>query len=265
MFSYSKVNCFNSCPYKYKIKYIDKLKPIPDLSPNNALYIGTAAHTGIETRSVEKAIESYKSNYPEITNEHQLEILKLETILPKAIRDIPEGEYEHRISSDDGFVGYIDCLVPVPGEENTYDLLDFKCSNNISKYRKSGQVHVYKYYYESITGNKIRDLYYVFIPKSTEVLLEGMSLDDEEKLKSKIVESLSKEEIIFEKIPFDRKQVNWFFARKTLMDKAKSYEKHVSQLCQWCEFKKYCLTNGEDRSELMEEKDGSEPDVDGDE
>ena len=248
-FSVSKVKVFNTCPYQYKLKYIDKLEPLPDMSPNNALFIGTACHEAIEHRSVEAGINSYKSHYPELTEDHEIEILKLETILPKAIKEIPEGEYEHCLKDPDGFIGYIDCLVPV--EEGVYDLLDFKTSNSISSYKKSEQVHVYKYYYEKLTGNKVRDLYYVFIPKYKDIITEGMSQENIEELKKKIVEDLSSKDIHFEKIEFNRQQVNFFFARKALMDKAISFEKRYSTKCSWCPYQKYCSTNGKDTSELV--------------
>ena len=51
-FSYSKVGCYNECPYHYKLSYIDKLKSKFDEKPTNALCLGTAVHEGIEKRSV---------------------------------------------------------------------------------------------------------------------------------------------------------------------------------------------------------------------
>lgn len=248
-FSYSKVECFHNCPYCYKLRYLDKLEPKPDMSPNNALFCGTAVHEGIEKRSVDAAVESYKSHYPELTNAHEIEILKLKTIVPTAIKEIPEGEYEKCLRDKDGFIGYIDCLVPV--EEGVYDLLDFKHSNNVNGYKNSAQVHLYKYYYEKITGNKIRDLYYVFIPKYKDVLTEDMSVEDEDKLKQNIIDTLSKKDIIFEKVEYNRQQVNWFFARKALMDKAMEFPKRYSVTCNWCDYQKYCSSNGKDTSELV--------------
>ena len=246
-FSYSKVQTYNECPYRYKLRYLDKLEPKPDLSPSNALFFGTATHTGIENRSVEKALESYKSNYPEITEAHEVEMFKLKTILPKAFEQIPEGEYEKCLKDADGFIGYIDCIVD--NKDGTVDLLDFKTSNNVSGYKKSGQLHIYKYYYEKLTGNKVRNLYYVFIPKFKETLTEDVSVKD---IEDKIVEYFADKDIHFEKIEFDRQQVNWFFARKTLMEKATEFPKRYSTSCKWCDFQKYCSTNGKDKSELVE-------------
>ena len=127
--------------------------------------------------------------------------------------------------------------------------MDFKCSNNVAGYKKSPQVHIYKYYFERLTGNKVRNLYYVFIPKSSIKLTEGLSKEDTVK---QILEDLSTKDIHFEKVDFDANQIRYFFARKTLMEKATVFEKRYSTSCKWCQFAKFCKTNGADRSELKE-------------
>lgn len=251
--SYSKVSTYNDCPFKYRLRYLDKLETIPDDSPNNALYLGTAIHEGIESRNIEKAIESYKSNYSILDDRHEIEILKLETILPIAIKQIPEGEYEYKLDVPDEFVGYIDMLVKIG--DNEYDLYDFKHSNNIGGYKRSGQIHVYKYYYERLTGNKIRNLYYCFIPKFSDILTEDTNKED---LRKRIIEDLNNKNIIFEKVEFDPKQVSYYFARKILMERANNFEKRYSTKCRWCEYQKYCSSNGKDTSELLKKDEISE-------
>lgn len=248
-FSYSKVSTYKDCPYKYKLMYVDKLEPKPDLSPTNALFFGTATHEGIESRSVEKALESYKSNYPEITEAHEIEMLKLKTILPKAFEQIPIGEYEKCLRGEDGFIGYIDCIVD--NDDDTVDILDFKTSNNVSGYLKSSQLHIYKHYYESIVGKKVKNLYYVFIPKFKDSLNEDFTKDDVEKLKNRVVEYLSKKDIRFEKVEFDQEKVDNFIKDKDAMMDAVEFPKCYSVFCKWCNFQKYCRTNGEDISELV--------------
>jgi len=241
--SYSKLETFNRCPFLYKLKYIDKLEALDDLRPDNPLFVGTACHEGIEKRNVEAAIESYKAHFEEITPAHEVEIKKIETIIPKAIEQIPECEtYEFKLDIPDEFVGYIDGLVKV--EDGLYDILDFKASNNVSNYKKSSQVHIYKYYYEKITGNKVRDLYYVFIPKSNIKLNEDLSNSLE------VISDLVDKDIHFEKVPFDKQQVNYFFARKTMLEKTTTFTKRYSSKCSWCPFRKFCSSNGLDRSEL---------------
>jgi len=245
--SYSKVDTWNSCPYKYKLRYVDKLETIPDQRPDNALYMGTAIHEGIESGSIEKAIESYNSNYKELTSANELELFKIKSILPKAIEQLPRGEvYEYKLLNEE-FIGYIDCLVKI--SEGIYDLIDFKYSQNITGYKSSGQIHIYKYYYERLTGNTIRNLYYAFIPKYCEKLDESFSEDD---IKQRIIDWSNKHDIVLEKVDYDPVQVRYFFARKTLMEKDQEFKKRKSFRCNWCEFNKFCTSNGTDRSELVE-------------
>ena len=247
--SYSKVSTWNKCPYLYKLKYIDKLKTKPDTNPSCALYLGSALHEGIEKRSIEAAIDLYKKNYTDYTTDHEIEILKLQAILPKAINEIPEGEYEHCLNVPDEFIGYIDCLVPVG--DNEYDLLDFKYSND-NRYSNSEQVHIYKYYYERLTGNKIRNLYYVLIPKLKDTLNENLNRDDFNKLLEKYKDTA---EIKFIKVDYDREKVNHFFARRAMMFKDNEFKKRINNLCGWCEYQKYCMSNGKDKSELLEQEE----------
>ena len=248
-YSYSSVSTWWECPFKYKLRYIDKLQTKPDLRPDNALFEGTAVHEAIEHRDILKGIDSYKSNYPYIDINNEIEIFKMEKLMEKAIDQIPEcAEYEHKLLTD-SFVGYIDGLVKV--DEGLYDLYDFKfTSGGASKYAKSMQIHVYKNFYERLTGNKIRDMYYVIVPKFTEKLNENLS---EENLKDKFIKWLEKHDVQFVKVEYDPKQVSWFFARMNLLKKATSFEKRYSLTCRWCEYQKFCSTNGKDRSELLDE------------
>lgn len=49
--------------------YIDKIGTIKADNADNALYLGTALHTGLE-KDVEEVINEYYMNYPIITDEH---------------------------------------------------------------------------------------------------------------------------------------------------------------------------------------------------
>lgn len=243
--SYSRVDCWWTCPYQYKLNYIDKLKPKKDIDPRNALYEGTSIHEAIEKRSISEGLESYKSNYDELGPEHEFEMYKLEKAMDKAIKQIDyKGEYEYKILTDD-FIGYIDMLIK--NDDGTYSLLDFKFSNNVAGYKDSGQLHVYNYYYEKTTGNKVKDLYYVMVPKCPTKYSQDEDID---KLKKEVDDFYSKNNVRFEQVEFDRKKVNYFFARKTLMEKDKIFEKRYSFKCSWCPFQKYCASNGKDKSEL---------------
>lgn len=127
--SHSRIECFEGCPYKYKLKYLDKLKTLKNTDDaNNPLYLGTALHTGIE-KDVEIAIKEYYSQYPIITDDHINEAIKLRYLIPKAKEMLPPGDYEVPIKTED-FIGYIDLLSP--NEDGTYDLWDFKYSDRKS-------------------------------------------------------------------------------------------------------------------------------------
>ena len=244
-FSYSKIKTFETCPYKFKLKYVDRLETIPDNSPDSPLIIGTACHHGVEVGSVEEAIKEYKSNFTITNYLHDLEMYKLEKVVGLALEQIPRGEYEVKLSCEDGFTGYIDCLVPVG--DGVYDLYDFKYSNRINSYKRSGQVHIYKYYFEKLMGKKIRDLYYVFFPKCS---TPDYSYSLEE-LKTFVDQFYSDKKINFEKVYYDINQVQFFFSKKNQAETATSFEKKPSTACKFCDYYKYCMTNGQDMSEIL--------------
>ena len=139
--SHSRIECFEGCPYRYDLKYNQGIKTIPPDNADNALFLGTALHTGLE-KGVEAAVHEYFMSYPVITDAHINEAMKLEYIIPKAKALIPDdGEFEVKIEDDD-FIGFIDLLVPSRTEQklngehqilpNVYDLYDFKYSNNVT-------------------------------------------------------------------------------------------------------------------------------------
>jgi len=242
--SYSCVSKFTQCPYLYRLLYIDHLKPLFDESATNALHLGTCIHEGIESRDINHAEKLYTEKYSIWDINNEIELLKLKTILPKALTQIPEGEYEYKIDVDDEFVGYIDCLVKI--DEGVYDMYDFKYATSAKRYEDSSQVHLYKYYYELTTGNKIRNMYYAVIPKCKETLKDM----DENSLKEMIINSYSKKDIELVPIEYNPFKINQFKAQKKLLDSAKSFPKVYSSKCMWCQFQKYCRSNGQDKSEI---------------
>ena len=46
--SHSRVEVFDRCPYKYRLRYVEGIDTIPNTDADNALILGTALHTGIE-------------------------------------------------------------------------------------------------------------------------------------------------------------------------------------------------------------------------
>lgn len=233
-YSYSRVSCFVSCPRQFKYRYLDGLTTIPSTDPTDALYLGTACHTGIET-DVDTAIAQYYSNYPVIDDAHIHEAIKLEYIITEAKKILPDGEYEVLIETDQ-FKGFIDLLVPKGNGH--YDIMDFKYSNNVERYMQSGQLHIYKYYYElTHPGHVIDNLYFVFLPKTqirqkkTETLLQ---------FRKRLLETLSGMEVQVVKVDYDPEKVAQYLSDIQTIESATEYPKNCTRLCDWCQFQSYC-------------------------
>lgn len=270
-YSHSSVDCFEKCKRKFKMRYLEGITTIPATEPDNPLILGQAVHTGIE-KSLEEAIKEYCFSFPIITDEHINEIIKFETVIPLAKTAIPPGgKFEVEIKDDD-FHGFIDYLVPVEMDlqgkdeicddckqcdscswsysgrcpkgkfsvpsDNLFDLYDFKYSNNVSGYKQSGQLHEYKYFFEKNNpGKKIRNMFFVFIPKvtirqkKTETLLE---------FRQRLKEALSGAEVKIVQIEFNIEKVIEFLFGIKAVNEETEFPQEKSYLCRYCEFQEYC-------------------------
>ena len=249
-FSYSRVSGYAQCPYKWKLRYIDNLKTIPDQEPTNALYLGTAIHEAFETGDVNAAIQSYRSNYNVITDAHINEEIKLEYLIPKVLEILPDGLCEIEID-DDEFVGYIDRLVPLYTDENGiehYEIWDYKYSNNVDNYLKSGQLHLYKYYFEKTHPNTIVDaLKYVFVPKiNIRQKHKAKPPETLQEFRMRLLEHLEAAEIKVIEVEYDSVTITQFQECCQLIKGVKDFPKNPTRLCNWCEYQEYCETDGKE-------------------
>ena len=244
--SHSKVECFESCPYRYDLRYNQEIRTIPPDNADNALFLGTALHTGLE-KDVQTAIHEYFMQYPVISDAHINEAMKLEVMIPKAAAMIPSGEHEVKIEDDD-FIGFIDLLAPAKTEQklggehqvipNVYDLYDFKYSNNVTKYKDSPQLHLYKYFFEKNNPGKIiRNMFFLFVPK---VNIKQSKKEDLFQFRQRLQEELEKKEPQLVQIEYDpEKVINFLLSTKGMLE-AKDFPKNTSWLCNYCEYKDYC-------------------------
>lgn len=217
------------------MRYIHGITTIPPTESDNALIMGQTVHTGIE-KSLEEAIKEYSFSYPIITDEHINEIIKFETVIPLARAAIPPGgAFEVEIADSD-FHGFIDYLVPVG--DGYFDLYDFKYSNNVSGYKQSNQLHLYKYFWErNNPGKKIRNMYFLFIPKvsirqkKTETLLD---------FRQRLKEELAVAEVKTVQIGFNpEKVIEFLFGIKAIKEE-KDFPQNKSYLCRFCEYQENC-------------------------
>lgn len=225
------------------MRYLDGIKTDSPTEPDNALILGQAVHTGIE-KSLEEALEEYTFSYPIITDEHINEMMKLEVVIPLAKAAIPPGgEFEVEISDED-FHGFIDYLVPATiferGVElpDTYDLYDFKYSNNVSGYKQSGQLHEYKYFFErNNPGKRIRNMYFVFVPKVT---IRQKKTETLQEFRERLKSELAKVEVKIVQIEFNyNKVIDFLFGIKAVNEEAE-FPQEKTYLCRYCEFQEFC-------------------------
>jgi hypothetical protein len=224
---------------------LDKLKTLPDQEPDNALYLGTAIHEAFETGKVEDAIKSYRSNYYTLTDAHINEEIKLEMLIPKVLALLPKAECEVEISTDD-FVGYIDRLVPTFIDENGtrhYEIWDYKYCNpkSVERYLESGQLHIYKHYFELTHPNCVVDrLRYVFIPK---VGIRQKKTETIQQFRQRLREVLESTEPSVVEVSFDSDSIADFQECCKYISACKNFPKNETRLCDWCEFKAYCQSD----------------------
>lgn len=231
--SHSRIELFEKCPYKYKLRYGDKILTLPPDNAENALIIGTALHTGLE-KGVDAAIKEYFMAYTIITDSHIEEAMKLEHVIPRAAEMLPKGEHELLIDNEH-FKGFIDLITP--NEDGTFDLYDFKYSNNVANYRQSPQLHLYKYFWEKQTGKTIRNMYFLFVPK---VSIRQKKTEDLFQFRKRIQSELDKQSPQLVKIDFNYEKVIQFLFQVKKVLEATDFPKEPSYLCRYCEYQEYC-------------------------
>lgn len=244
-FSYSRVETFKTCNYKYKLKYIDNLKTIQVNDHNSPLVLGHALHTGIE-KNYDAMERDYFNSYCVCDDRHYTELIKLQYNLKRLKELFPKGrfdEFEVELKTDN-YIGYIDYLQYLGRDDNGihhFNLYDWKHTNNIKNYMDSGQLHLYKYYFEQLYKNSVIDnLYYVFIPK-TFIRQRKKKNERLQEFRNRCIDDLSSKPIQQIKIDYDEKKVFTFLEDCSKIINEREFNKNPSKLCDWCEFKEYCL------------------------
>lgn len=264
-YSYSRIETFVKCPYQFKLRYIDKLKTLPDQESNNALYLGTAIHEAFETGNLKDAIDSYRSNYYILSDQHINEEIKLEYQIPRVLELLPEGECEVEIKTDD-FIGYIDRLVYLFTDEQGvkhYEIWDYKYSNNIDRYLESSQLSLYKYYYEKTHPNTVVDhLKFVFIPKvNIRQKFKSKPPETIQEFRMRLREHLESTEIKVIEVDYDEKSVTQFVDCCQQLKTVKDFPKNPTRLCNWCQYQGYCESNGKVNWTIIDEKTKKEDEL----
>lgn len=230
-YSYSRVDTYKQCPRKYRYRYIDHLKTIPDDDAANPLWLGSALHKAIET-DVETAEREYLDHYHLINDQNINWMIQLEYWAPKVKELLPPGENEVKIDLPD-YIGFIDYLT----EDSIFDF-KWTTPKAHDRYCQSAQLHVYKYFLEKAYPEKhIDHLYYVFVPKSqirqkkTETIIQ---------FRDRLKAEMRGKEIVVKEIEYDEKKAIDFLQQCDIISVANEFEKNETPLCGWCDYQKLC-------------------------
>ena len=134
-------------------------------------------------------------------------------------------------------MGYVDLIIH--NEDGTVDVVDFKYSNNIENYIKSKQVHLYKYYLEKL-GFKVRNIGYLFIPKTS---IRLKKTEDTYQFRKRLQETMKNQKLQLVRVDYDENKVKDFFNEIKTLEQDDTYEKNVTKLCDWCDYKEYCQSD----------------------
>lgn len=268
--SYSQIGAFEQCPYKWYLNYVEKMETIIEKQPSDALILGNALHKGLETRSINEAIKYYRENMNVGSDQCVHEEMKLRAMVAKGLECVPDGLHETALEIPREFKGFIDLLVPVDdlsiedkdvicadceyydncnyaesgscnrGKYNrVFDMYDYKYANakSADKYRESGQLSVYNYYFERLGKGKIRNMYFVLFPK---VAIRQKKTETLDGFRRRLRDELSTKEPEFIQVEYQPEKVKEFLRGKKALESAANYPKQPSRLCDWCDYQTFC-------------------------
>lgn len=241
--SYSRVGIFTQCPRKFELNYIDGLKVPFNCDAANPLMIGTMLHECIEV-GVDEAIANYKATYPVMTDPMVNELMKIKVLGQRArelawsmLDDDTDPVFEVKVEDDSGFVGFVDMLIP--RGKGLWTMLDFKYSNNVDRYLESGQLSVYKYFYERThPGEIIQDMAFLIVPKT---MIRQKKTEDLYQFRERLSATLEGMWPKLYRVQYDPEKVADFAVGTCTMANAVEFPKHESRLCDWCDYKDFCL------------------------
>ena len=104
-----------------------------------------------------------------------------------------------------------------------------------------------KYYFEQTHPNTVVDaLKYVFIPKvNIRQKLKAKPPETLQEFRSRLIEHLEMSEPRIETVDYDETMVTQFEKCCQQLSTVKDFPKNPTRLCDWCQYKEYCQSNGE--------------------
>jgi putative RecB family exonuclease len=261
VYSHSKLSTFEQCKYKYKLKYIDKIKP--DIEKSIEAHLGTCTHDSLEwlykevlkgrIPELDEVIEKYTNCWQEDYKETFLIVkkeFKPEDYFNKGIKFLIDYYLKHKPfkdgtletekqiwvklhpDSNHKIIGYIDRLV-FNKETGEYEIHDYKTANSLpeqKKFEEDRQLALYSIGIKQIYGqDKPVVLTWHYLYHNMQIFSRRTN-EQLEKLKQEILNLIQEIENTTE-----------FPVKKSI-------------LCDWCEYKGICKAFGNQLSEQYRQK-----------
>ncbi len=247
LYSHSRISCFEKCPHKYKLKYIDKV--IPEVEQTIEAFMGSMVHRTLEklyrdlrfskTDSLEELLAHFNALWAKELSPTVLVVRKEYT--PENYRLMGEGylkayygshrpfdsartvglEQQIKIDlNDDGrylLQGFIDRLACAP--DGTYEVHDYKTNSNLPLRQYLEEDRQLALYALAVMRS---------YPNVSQVRLVWHFLSFDQ-------------DIVIHKAPeeLEKLRVDTLAAVKAI-EEAKAFPTKSSQLCGWCEFRALC-------------------------
>ena len=264
-FSHSKLQSFEQCPYKYKLKYIYKIKP--EIEKSIESHLGSATHDALEwlyiqilnnkTPTLDEVIEKYIETWESGFSDKILIVKKQFThkdyfdkgvkfIIDYYIKNKPfkdgtletekqiwvnlEKDYPHKI------IGYIDRL-SYNSETKEYEIHDYKTANWLpdqAKLDADRQLALYSIGIKQLFGNQHTvNLIWHYLAHNKKVE-SRRTLEQLEQLKQEIISQIAK------------------------IEANKKWDTNKMILCGWCEYKEMCKAHGNSLPQEFQEKENQQ-------
>ena len=264
-FSYSRLQTFEQCPYKYKLKYIYKIKP--EIEKSIEAHLGTATHDALEwlyvqilnnkIPTLDEVIEQYIKTWQK---DFSLNILIVkqefthEDYFQKGIKFIIDYYIKHTPFNDGTLetekqiwielepncphkiIGYIDRLSYNP-KTKEYEIHDYKTANWLpeqKKFDEDKQLALYSIGIKQLFGNHHNiNLIWHYLNHNKKITSKRTNGQLEE-LKQDIINQINK------------------------IENNKIWNTNKIILCDWCEYKQICKAHGNKLPQEFQEKEGQQ-------
>lgn len=258
-YSHSKLSTFEQCKYRYKLRYIDKIKP--EVEKSIEAHLGTCVHDTLEwlykevlderVPTLDDAIVYYTEQWTKENTDNYIIVKKEFTskdYYNKGIHFLIDYYVEHTPFNDGTLelekkvmiklgehfiVGYIDRLSE-DKETGEIGIHDYKTANSLptqGKMDKDRQLALYSIAIKELMGqNKSVKLIWHYLAHKTRIISERTD-EQLEKLKTDILELIN------------------------FIENTTEFPTNETILCHWCEYKSMCPLFNKDVQENEHQKE----------